>query len=337
MWLDTVVDSRTVLCVVDEPPASGEELLRRVLTEFGILNHGDAPTPAVTANELTQVLQRFLGMLRSLDARAFIVIENADGAADPTRAEIDRLSGLDPGVLEVLLVDASARAGTLKPRAAAIAAAAALVAVAVAGSLWMSRPTLPRMPPSHVDREPLLAARSPAGEAARLARPPADAPPAVAESIGAYHVLIGAFRDPSHADAVIDRLRELNLPVRAQLTPSGLRQVAIGPYQRRGDASTAITLVQQAGFEEATLVKIRPSDAQSTAEDRLVLARAEALARAHDVRGLIALRAAWRESSGSNQRPSSPTLTAIDRLLDTARLAQLEADRQLLLSDAKRR
>ena len=96
MWLDSVADRRTILCVLDPAPSNGDELLRRVLTDFGLLRPGAQSAPEVSSVQMMQVLQRFLTSLRALRAHAFIVIENAQTADPPTRLEIQRLSDLDP-------------------------------------------------------------------------------------------------------------------------------------------------------------------------------------------------------------------------------------------------
>src|SRR6476659_10091026 len=138
MWLDNVTDRRTILCVLEGPPSSGEELLRRVLADFGILSPEAQSAAAASRSQLMQVLQRFLASLRVLKARAFIVIENAHEADPPTRQEIQWLSTLDPAVLEILLVtpDAPPRPAY---RTRAVAAAAAGILVAAVASLWFSR------------------------------------------------------------------------------------------------------------------------------------------------------------------------------------------------------
>jgi sporulation related protein len=332
MWLDTVADRRTVLCILDRPPASGDELLRRVLTEFGILNRPDAPA-AVSSHELTQVLRRFLAGLRTLNAHAFIVIENAEGADDPTRAEIDRLSGLDPGVLEVLLVDASTRPRVLNRRRTA-ATVAAVAAIALA--LWFSLAARGRVRPvSMPDLRDLSApARDPAVELTGAKTTPRD-PAAGSERIGLYRVQVGAFRDSSRADAASARLRESRLSVDTQVLTTGLRQVTLGPYLLRDEAAAALAEARAAGFTEAVIVKLPTAADGSGAEDRRLIARAEALAEMHDVRGLEALRAAWVDANGG--AATSPVLETIDQYLDAARRAQLAADRQQLLRESGRR
>jgi hypothetical protein len=329
MWLDTVVDRRTVLCVLDRPPASADELLPRVLTDFGILNRPDPPA-AVSSRELTQVLQRFLAGLRTLNAHAFIVIDNAEGADDPTRAEIDRLSGLDPGVLEVLLVDASTRPPVVNRRRM-VASAAAIAAVAL--TLWFSMwtPRHERSVSMPDLRELSTSDRVPAVEltGAKTA-PSGDATPG-GRAVGLYRVQVGAFRDPSRADAASARLRVLKLSVGTELMPSGLRQVTLGPYLLRTEAASALAAARSAGFTEALLVKLPGPVDSLNGEDRALVARAEALAEAKDVRGLEALRAASADTNGSVK---SPVLATIDQYLDAARRAQLAADRQQLLRDS---
>jgi hypothetical protein len=164
--------------------------------------------------------------------------------------------------------------------------------------------------------------------------PPRDPSPG-RERIGLYRVEVGAFRDRSRADAAFARLRELKLSVDAQLLPTGLRQVTLGPYLLRTDAASALAAAKTAGFAEAVLVKLpSPVDGLSP-DDRRRLDRAEALAEANDVRGLEALRAEWTDVNGAGA--SSPALETIDRYLDAARRAQLAADRLQLLRESGRR
>lgn len=329
MWLDTVVDQRTVLCILDAPPSSGDELLRRVLTDFGLLSREQSAAADVSSVQMTQVLERFLASLRALRAHAFIVIENAQSAADPTREEIHRLARMDPGVLEVLLV------GEPSPNRFVTRRRLVTVSVAVAGAaaavwLWTTRPTT---------------SSAPVHSAAAIAPPSArDAPPADTraivpvrnDAVPAYQVQIGAFRDPARADATAARFRELKLPVDAQVTSSGLRQIALGPYVLRQDAAAALTQAKDAGYE-GVVVRLPATSGAIDAADRRMLAHAEALAEQHDVRALESLRSAWLDSSIDPARNQSPALAAIDQYLDAARRAQLAADRQSLLQDAARR
>jgi sporulation related protein len=335
MWLESVVDRRTVLCILDSPPATGDELLRQILTDFGIVTAGGATARLAPASEMAQVLRQFLAGLGALHAHAFVVIENAGAADDATRAEIDRLAQLDPSVLEVLLIESPGRPGTLirQPR---LAAAVAVCAVVALGSWWAARratdPTPSVAAVEHASPEPSASPESPPNP-----MPPPSPSPAESDAAAAYRVQVGAFRDPARADATVAAFRQLNLRADAQVTPNGLRQVALGPYVLRAEASAALEEARQAGFPEAVLVRTPAGRDPVDERDRPMLTRAEALAERHDVRALEALRATWLDQSGDAARLTSPTLAALDRYLDAARRVQLAVDRQLLLQDRNRR
>jgi hypothetical protein len=104
----------------------------------------------------------------------------------------------------------------------------------------------------------------------------------------------------------------------------------------RAEATAALAEARIAGFQDAVMVKVAPKRDAIAASDRYLLDKAEALAEAHDVRGLESLRIAWIDASGGTRR-SSPTLTAIDEYLDAARRVQLAIDRQHLLGSAPQR
>jgi sporulation related protein len=276
-----------------------------------------------------QVLQRFLASLRVLKARAFIVIENADQADSPMRQEIQRLSTLDPSVLEILLVtpDPPARP-TYRARAAA---AAAGILVATVASLLFMRTPAPR------------AGAAPAGlvdEASRV--PPRDEPDKrstarASDDVRAFRVQVGAFRDPARADAALTRIGELKLPATRAILANGLHVISVGPFVLRPEALSVVEALRQAGFAETVLADVPPSHkTERASSDGALLVRAAALAEKHDVLALEGLRRDWIASVDSAPDAESPTLRALEAYLDAARRAQLRADRQQLLAQSKK-
>jgi hypothetical protein len=328
MWLDNVTDRRTILCVLERPPSSGEELLQKVLADFGVLGPEPQCAAAASRAQLMQVLQRFLASLRVLKARAFIVIENAHEADPPTRQEIQQLSTLDPAVLEILLVtpDAPPRPAH---RTRTVAAVAAGIIAAAAASLWFSR-----TPGSH--RTGVTPA-SAVDEASRV--PPGDDPDKRAAAptsggIRAFRVQVGAFRDPARADAALTRIGELKLPATRTVLGNGLHVISVGPFVLRPEALTVVEALRQAGFADAVLADVPPSR-ETEQNDAALLGRAAALAEKHEVLALEGLRRDWIASLGSAPDAESPTLKAIEAYLDAARRAQLQADRRQLLAQSK--
>jgi SPOR domain len=329
MWLDSVADRRTILCILDGPPSSGEELLRRVLTDFGVLSP-EPHSAAASRPQLMQVLQRFLASLRVLKARAFIVIENADQADSPMRQEIQRLSTLDPNVLEILLVTANPPARPAY-RARAVAAAAGITVATVASLLFMRTPAPHRAgaaPASLVD------------EASRV--PPRDEPDKRSTARGsddvrAFRVQVGAFRDPARAAAALTRIGELKLPAARAILANGLHVISVGPFVLRPEALSVVEALRQAGFAETVLADVPPSHkTERASSDGALLVRAAALAEKHDVLALEGLRRDWIASFDSAPDAESPTLRALEAYLDAARRAQLRADRQQLLAQSQK-
>jgi len=330
MWLDNVADRRTILCILDGPPSSGEELLRRVLTDFGLLS-AEPQSAAASRLQLMQVLQRFLASLRVLKARAFIVIENADQADSPMRQEIQRLSTLDPNVLEILLVTPDPPARPAYLTRAVAAGAAAIIVATVASFLFMRTPAPRRAgatPASLVD------------EASRV--PPRDEPDKRSTARGsddvrAFRVQVGAFRDPARADAALARVGELKLPATRAILANGLHVISVGPFVLRPEALSVVEALRQAGFAEIVLADVPPSHkTERASSDGALLVRAAALAEKHDVLALEGLRRDWIASLDSAPDAESPTLRALEAYLDAARRAQLRADRQQLLAQSKK-
>jgi cell division septation protein DedD len=331
VWLDHVADRRTILCILDGPPSSGEELLRRVLADFGVLNPQPQSAAAASRPQLMLVLQRFLASLRVLKARAFIVIENAHEADSGMRQEIQRLSTLDPAVLEILLVTPNAPARPAY-RARAVTAAAAGMLVAAVASLWfMGLPALHR---------PGAAPASPVDGSSRV--PPRDDPDTrsrapASDDVRAFRVQIGAFRDPARADAALTRISELKLPATRAVLANGLHVISVGPFVLRPEALSVVEALRQAGFAEAVLADVPSSHkTERTSRDGALLMRAAALAEKHDVLALEGLRRDWIASLDSAPEADSSTLRGIEAYLDAARRAQLQADRRQLLTQSKK-
>lgn len=91
----TVLDTfepRTFVSVILDPCLTVNDLLRQVLTDFGLITRVEpgAPPPVVDRHHLVSTLQRFLSTLISVDGHAVIVIDEAQHL-DPTVLEQIRL------------------------------------------------------------------------------------------------------------------------------------------------------------------------------------------------------------------------------------------------------
>jgi general secretion pathway protein A len=100
------LEARTFLCVVKDPQLSADELLRQVLTEFGVLSPGRALDSA-TRHDLVTTLQQFLATLVPLGAHAVITIDEAQHLNPDVLEQIRLLSNAesDQGkLLQIMLV-----------------------------------------------------------------------------------------------------------------------------------------------------------------------------------------------------------------------------------------
>jgi general secretion pathway protein A len=104
-------ESRTFLSVILDPGLEVEDLLRQVLTDFGIMSGLDAPATGplseVTRHQFVKTLQRFLASLIPLQAHAVIMIDEAQRLNARVLEEIRLLSNFETDqakLLQIVLV-----------------------------------------------------------------------------------------------------------------------------------------------------------------------------------------------------------------------------------------
>ena len=104
-------ESRTFLSVILDPGLEVEDLLRKVLTDFGIMSGIDAPAAGpisdVTRHQFVSTLQQFLASLIPLQAHAVIMIDEAQGLSPRVLEEIRLLSNFETDqakLLQIVLV-----------------------------------------------------------------------------------------------------------------------------------------------------------------------------------------------------------------------------------------
>jgi len=104
-------ESRTFLSVILDPGLEVEDLLRKILTDFGILSGVDAAGPGpmteVTRHQYVTTLQQFLASLIPLQAHAVIMIDEAQRLNPRVLEEIRLLSNFETDeakLLQIVLV-----------------------------------------------------------------------------------------------------------------------------------------------------------------------------------------------------------------------------------------
>ncbi|MFN7916248.1 MAG: AAA family ATPase [Vicinamibacterales bacterium] len=104
-------ESRTFLSVILDPGLEVEDLLRTVLTDFGIMSASDAPPSGpmseVTRHQYVSTLQQFLATLIPLQAHAVIMIDEAQRLNPRVLEEIRLLSNFETDeakLLQIVLV-----------------------------------------------------------------------------------------------------------------------------------------------------------------------------------------------------------------------------------------
>ncbi|HEY7287229.1 MAG TPA: AAA family ATPase [Vicinamibacterales bacterium] len=72
------LDRRTLTSFITDPFVSGEELLKQILEDFGVLSHDELSRgPFATRHELSTTLQAFVESLAPLDASAVVIVDEA--------------------------------------------------------------------------------------------------------------------------------------------------------------------------------------------------------------------------------------------------------------------
>jgi general secretion pathway protein A len=104
-------ESRTFLSVILDPGLEVEDLLRKVLTDFGIMRGMDVaasgPISEVTRHQLVTALQQFLASLIPLQAHAVVMIDEAQRLNPRVLEEIRLLSNFETDeakLLQIVLV-----------------------------------------------------------------------------------------------------------------------------------------------------------------------------------------------------------------------------------------
>ena len=104
-------EPRTFLSVILDPGLQVEDLLRTVLTDFGIMGGIDAPAtgplPDVSRHQFVKALHQFLSSLVPLQAHAVIMIDEAQRLNPPVLEEIRLLSNFETDeakLLQIVLV-----------------------------------------------------------------------------------------------------------------------------------------------------------------------------------------------------------------------------------------
>src|SRR3954447_6007081 len=104
-------ESRTFLSVILDPGLEVEDLLRQVLTDFGIISGGEIPPTGpiseVTRHQFVTALQQFLASLIPLQAHAVIMIDEAQRLNPRVLEEIRLLSNFETDeakLLQIVLV-----------------------------------------------------------------------------------------------------------------------------------------------------------------------------------------------------------------------------------------
>jgi len=72
------LDRRTLTSLITDPFVSGEELLKQILADFGVMSHDElARGPLATRHELSTTLQAFVESLAPLEASAVVIVDEA--------------------------------------------------------------------------------------------------------------------------------------------------------------------------------------------------------------------------------------------------------------------
>ena len=110
------LDRRTIRSLVPAAPQSIEELLRRMLVDFGVVSDGDLARPQIARDALMMTLASFLKSLVSLRANAVVVIDQAHEMPTAVLAEIPAVVAEvgSPRLLQIVLAGAPALAPMVK-------------------------------------------------------------------------------------------------------------------------------------------------------------------------------------------------------------------------------
>jgi len=98
------LDRRAMTSIVLTPVASFDDLVQRLLADFGVLSREELATRAAAgAGALVDTLRSFLGPLASLRANAVIVIDEAQNVAPDVLTALDELAASMPSTVQIVL------------------------------------------------------------------------------------------------------------------------------------------------------------------------------------------------------------------------------------------
>src|SRR4051812_49231993 len=103
-------EARTFLCVILDPRLTVDDLLRQILTDFGLLKRSAAPATTAapgSRHQLVSTLQQFLASLISLNAHAVVMIDEAQQLDPAVLEQIRLLSNFETDeakLLQIVLV-----------------------------------------------------------------------------------------------------------------------------------------------------------------------------------------------------------------------------------------
>ncbi|HEV3061931.1 MAG TPA: AAA family ATPase [Vicinamibacterales bacterium] len=101
------LDRRTVTSLITDRLASPEDLLRRVLADFGVLSPDEPASGTATERELSTTLHAFVESLGPLEASAVIMVDNAHDLTPEVLTEVRALceaADASSSLLQVVLV-----------------------------------------------------------------------------------------------------------------------------------------------------------------------------------------------------------------------------------------
>jgi general secretion pathway protein A len=101
------LEPRTFVCVISNPLLSRDDLIRQVLTDFGVVSGRLARPEQANGHDLVRILQQFLASLDSLRAHAVIMIDEAQHLQPEVLEQIRLLSNFETEsskLLQIILV-----------------------------------------------------------------------------------------------------------------------------------------------------------------------------------------------------------------------------------------
>src|SRR4051794_7503946 len=101
------LDRQTFVSVINTPLLERDGLLRQMLQDFGVLSTDRSTAPATSRHDLVHALEDFLASLIPLNARAIVIVDEAQHVRPDVLEQIRLLSNVDtPGgtMLQIILI-----------------------------------------------------------------------------------------------------------------------------------------------------------------------------------------------------------------------------------------